>query len=308
MILNKDQLKILLGYVIICLIWGSTWIAIKFGLDSLTPLISAGLRFTLASILIFAILQFTGKTLQKDTASIKIYFFLAYFSFVIPFWLVYWAEQFIPSGLTSVLFAIFPFSVFLFSLLLLKNEAVDKFKLISVILGFIGIVIIFSEGLTVDLENHFLGLIAVLSSAILQGLSAVIVKKWGGHLNPFSMNAPPLFIAGISMVGLGLIFEDTTSWIFDTPALLSISYLAIFGTILAFTIYYWLLQRINAVILSLSSFITPIIAVLLGWIFLDEVLSKQVLTGTLFVLIGILFGNIKGLKKIYRSKKGIINA
>ncbi len=306
--MNKDQLKILFGYIIICLIWGSTWIAIKFGLDSLTPLISAGLRFSLASILIFVILQFMGKTLQKDTASIKIYFFLAYFSFVIPFWLVYWAEQFIPSGLTSVLFAIFPFSVFLFSLLLLKNEAVDKFKLVSVIFGFIGILIIFSDGLKVDLENHLLGLLAVLASAILQGLAAVIIKKWGGHLNPFSMNAPPLFIAGVSMIILSLLFEDSSAWEFDVPAILSISYLAIFGTILAFTIYYWLLQRINAVILSLSAFITPIIAVLLGWVFLDEILSQQVLAGTLFVLIGILFGNIKGLKKIYRSKKGIINA
>jgi drug/metabolite transporter (DMT)-like permease len=306
--LNKEQLKILLGYIIICLIWGSTWIAIKFGLDSLTPLISAGVRFSFASILIFVILQFTGKTLQKDTASIKIYFFLAYFSFVIPFWLVYWSEQFIPSGLASVLFAIFPFSVFLFSLLFLKSESVDIFKFISVILGFVGVAIIFSDGLQVDLENHFLGLIAVLSSAILQGLAAVIVKKWGGHLNPFSMNAPPLFIAGVSMIILSLLFEDSSTWIFNFQAVLSISYLAIIGTILAFTIYYWLLQRINAVILSLSSFITPIIAVLLGWIFLDETLSQQVLVGTLFVLIGILFGNIKGLKKIYRSKKGIINA
>jgi drug/metabolite transporter (DMT)-like permease len=142
----------------------------------------------------------------------------------------------------------------------------------------------------------------------MQGLAAVIVKKWGGHLNPFSMNAPPLFIAGVSMIILSLLFEDSSSWDFNFSAILSISYLSIIGTILAFTIYYWLLQRINAVILSLSSFITPIIAVLLGWIFLDEILSQQVLVGTLFVLIGILFGNIKGLKKIYRSKKGIINA
>ena len=113
-----------------------------------------------------------------------------------------------------MLFAIFPFSVFLFSLFLLKSESVDKFKFISVIFGFIGVVIIFSDGLQVDLENHFLGLIAVLSSAILQGLAAVIVKKWGGHLNPFSMNAPPLFIAGISMIILSLLFEDSSTWDF----------------------------------------------------------------------------------------------
>ena len=161
--------------------------------------------------------------------------------------------------------------------------------------------IIFSDGLKVDLENHILGLIAVLFSAIMQGLAAVVVKKWGGYLNPFSMNGPPLLIAGISMIFLSLIFEDSTSWVFNQKAILSISYLAVFGTIGAFTVYYWLLQRINAVILSLSSFITPIIALLLGWFILDEKLSEQVLMGTLFVLMGILFGNFNGLKKYYLS-------
>lgn len=306
--MNDEQLKIFIGYVLICLIWGSTWLAIKLGLNTLTPLISAGVRFMVAAILIYTIIYFRGTTIQKDFNSIKIYLILAYFSFVIPFWLVYWAEQFIPTGLTSVLFAFFPFSVFIFSLVLLENEAVDKFKLISVLLGFIGIIIIFFDGISIDLENHLLGLIAVIVSAIMQGFAAVIVKKWGANLNPFSMNAPPLLIAGFSMVILSFLFEDFTTWSFNETALLSILYLALFGTIIAFTVYYWLLQRINAVILSLSSFITPIIAVILGWFFLNEQLSLQVLFGTLFVLIGILVGNFQGIKKYYFSHKRIANA
>ena len=306
--MNSEKLKIFIGYIFITLVWGSTWLAIRLGLDSLTPFISAGLRFLSASILILIIVKVKGIAIQKDSDSIKLYFFLGFLSFVIPFWLVYWAEQFIPSGLTSVMFAVFPFFVFLFSVILLKNEATDKFKLFSVILGFIGVFIIFSDGLEVDLQNHFLGLLAVLTSAMLQGLSAVIIKKWGGHLNPFSMNGPPLFLAGISMVFLSLIFEDSSSWIFSQKAVMSILYLAIFGTIFAFSVYYWLLKRINAVILSLSSFVTPIIAVILGWIILDEKLSEKVLIGTLFVLIGILFGNLKGFKKYYLARKGTVSA
>jgi len=306
--MNIDQIKIIAGYIFISLIWGSTWVAIRLGLDSLTPLISAGLRFLFASILIFAILRFQGTSIQKDSKSVKIYFFLGFLSFVIPFGLVYWAEQFVPSGLTSVVFGIFPFSVFIFSVILLKNEEADKYKLFSILLGFVGIVIIFSDGLKVDLDNHILGLLAVLLSAIMQGLVAVVVKKWGGHLNPFSMNGPPLLIAGISMIILSFIFEDSTEWIFNQKAILSISYLAVFGTIGAFTVYYWLLKRINAVILSLSSFVTPIIAIILGWIILGEKLSEQVLLGTLFVLMGILFGNFKAIKKYYLSRNGSVDA
>ena len=301
--MKSEQLKILLGYIFICLVWGSTWTVIRIGLDSLTPFISAGIRFFLASLIILFIVKIKGSPIQMDKRSVILYFFLGFMSFVIPFWLVYWAEQFIPSGLTSVLFGIFPFSVFLFSLILLDNEETDKYKLISVILGFIGIVVIYSDGLTLNVENHILGLSAVILSAIIQGMVAVVIKRWGGHLNPFSMNAPPLFIAGISMIFLSFLFEDYNSWEFNNKAIYSILYLSIFGTILAFTTYFWLLKRINAVILSLSSFITPIIAILLGWLLLQEKLSNLVLMGTLFVLIGILFGNFNAIKKQILGKK-----
>lgn len=306
--MKSDKMKILVGYIFISLVWGSTWLAIRLGLDSLTPLISAGLRFFLASILIFFVIKIKTFPLHNDARSIGLYFFMGFCSFVIPFGLVYWAEQFIPSGLTSVLFGVFPFSVYLFSLLLLDNEQTDKYKLLSVIVGFIGILIIFYDGVNVDVENHLVGLIAVVVSAIMQGSVAVVIKKWGGHLNSFSMNGPPLLIAGISMIIFAFLFEDSSTWNFDQNAILSITYLAVFGTILAFSIYFWLLKRINAVLLSLSSFITPIIAVLLGWIFLNEQLSQQVLLGTLFVLMGILFGNFNALKKSLLQKKGTKNA
>lgn len=158
------------------------------------------------------------------------------------------------------------------------------------------------------MDNYLLGLVAVISSAIIQGYAAVFMKKWAGYLNPFSLNAFPLMFAGIIMILAGFIFENTESWVFNQKAILSVLYLSIFGTIVAFTTYYWLLKEINAVILSLSSFITPIIAILLGWFFLDETLSNNVIFGSFFVLIGILFGNLKGLRNYYLKRKGTVNA
>ncbi len=304
----NNNYKIVLGYITICLIWGSTWLAIRLGLDSLTPFISAGLRFLLASILIIFAIRIKKIIIPTDPKSLLMYAYLAFFSFVIPFGLVYWAEQFVPTGLTSVMFGVFPFSVFIFSWFILKGESADLFKLISVVLGFVGIIIIFSESLQIDIENHTLGLAAVLVSAIIQGSVSVVLKKWGGYLNPFSINAIPLFIAGLTMIVLSFGLEDTSTWEFTNKAILSILYLAVVGTIIAFTVYYWLLKQINAVLLSLSSFITPIIAIILGWVILDEQLSQRVLGGSLFVLIGILFGNFKGLRKYYLNKRGTSNA
>lgn len=297
-----ENYKIIFGYIIICLIWGSTWLFIRFGLDSLTPIVSAGFRFSLAAIMIFVLMKFKKIEMLIDSNSLKIYVILGLFSFLVPFALVYWAEQFIPSGLTSVLFSVMPFFVILFSFFAIKGEVISIFQIIGVGFGFGGIVTIFSENLNIDLSNNIFGMVAVLLSSIIQAGIGVYIKKFGKHLNPLTMNFFPLLIAGVLMIFLGFIFEDTTRLKFDSKAVISVVYLAFVGTVVAFSTYYWLMKRINLIFLSLSSFITPIIAVFLGWLFLGENFSKQALIGSLLVLVGILFANFAEVKNYFKTK------
>ena len=298
-----EKYKIAAGYILICLIWGSTWLAIRFGLGSLTPLISAGLRFFLASLFVYGMMQIKNISLQKDSLSLKLYAVLSLFSFVIPFGLVYWAEQYIPSGLASIVFAVMPFFVILYSMAAFKKESVTYNQIFGSILGFSGIVIIFSENLSLDLSQQLFGIAAVLISSSMQGGIGVVIKKYGQHLNPLSMNFLPLLSAGIILIIGSVLFENSSVWIFDFKAFASIIYLAFFGTLITFTTYYWLLKRMNVVILSLTAFITPIIAVILGWIVMNENFSFQTLAGSALVLIGILFANFRGLMKFYQTKK-----
>jgi len=301
--MGSEKIKIVAGYCLIALIWGSTWLAIRIGLDSLTPIISAGFRFSLASVFVLVLYKLYKIKLQTDTVSMRIYFIAGIFSFVIPFGLVYWAEQFIPSGLASILFAVMPFGVILFSWLLMPDNKINVYQVLGVIVGFIGIVTIFSEGLYIEFSNYILGIFAVLISSIMQSLMAVIIKKYGKHLHPLSMNFVPLVISGVIMVIAGFIFENSSSWKYDLKAVGSILYLAFFGTVVTFTTYYWLLKRVNVVILSLNTFITPIVAVILGWIILNERLSERALVGSSLVLIGILFANFRQLINFYSQKR-----
>lgn len=298
----NENIKIAAGYVLICILWGSTWLVIRLGLDSLTPVLSAGLRFSLASVLIFLLMKVNGIKLQTDRTSIKLYIMLGFLSFVIPFGLVYWAEQFVPSGLASVLFGIMPFGVILFSRLMIIQR-IGPYQTAGVVLGFAGLVTIFSENLSFDFSEGFWGMAAVVASATIQAYIAVKIKKSGQHLNPLSMNFIPLIIAGITMSLYGLFFEDMSRVTFNLNAIFSISYLAMFGTVATFTTYYWLMKRIDVVILSISAFITPIVAVILGWFVLDENLSMRDLTGSAMVLMGILFANFRGLRNYYLRKK-----
>ncbi|AFN73389.1 DMT superfamily drug/metaboltie permease [Melioribacter roseus P3M-2] len=302
-----EKLKVAGGYILICIIWGSTWLAIRLGLDSIDPIISVGIRFLLASGFIYFLMKFNDVELQVDKKSVKIYLMLAFFSFIIPFGLVYWAEQFIPSGLASILFAIMPFGVIIFSRLMMPQNRVGLSQLAGVALGFAGIVIIFSENIHIEITNYLWGMIAVLVSSMMQAFIAVAMKKHGGHLHPLSMNFLPLLIAGIVLIPIAFIFETPSRWIFDAKSVGSILYLAFFGTVVTFTTYYWLLKRMNVVILSLSAFITPIIAVVLGWLILDEYFSQRVIMGSSLVLIGILFANFKGLIKYFHMRRSRVN-
>ena len=303
--MGTEKFKITAGYVLICLIWGSTWLAIRLGLDSLTPLISAGIRFLIASFFILGLMRLRKITLQTDPISIRLYFVTSLFSFIIPFALVYWAEQFIPSGLTSIVFAVMPFGVIVFSKIAFPDEKISFNQIIGVVLGFSGIVIIFSEQLSLNLSQQFLGILAVLVSSSMQAAIGVTIKKYGQHLNPLSMHFIPLFFAGLIMILSALLLENSEMWSFNFTAISTILYLAFFGTVVAFTTYYWLLKRVNIVILSLSSFITPIVAVILGWLVLTEQFSLQTLVGSGFVLIGIIFANFRGLKNYYISRRNI---
>ncbi len=296
-------LKIISVYAMLCFIWGSTWLTIRIGLESLTPIFSVGIRFSLASVFIIILMKIRGVSLQWDKISVRLYLIMGFFSFVIPFGLVYWAEQFVPSGLASVLFAVFPFFVAIFSYIAIPNETVDRYQILGIILGFLGIVIIFSKSLGSNITDYFLGMVALVLSGIMQASIAVTIKKYGHHLNPLSMNFVPMVIAGISMLIIGFLFENISTNVYDENAILSILYLAFFGSVVTFTSYYWLLKKINLVILSLIAFITPIVALFLGFLIYNEQLSSRHFIGSTFVLMGVLAANLGNLLKI---KKGMI--
>lgn len=299
--MQVENTKVVSTYILICLIWGTTWLGIKASLESLTPFMSAGTRFFLASFVIFMIMKLNGIKLQTDRLSINLYFLMGFFSFIIPFGLVYWAQQFVPSGLAAVLFAVYPFFVAIFSYIRMPEEKIGLIKIAGIILGFSGIVVIFSDSFGQNLSDYILGMLAVVLSGIMQANIAVTLKKSGGHLHSLSMNLIPMLLAGFFMVLISFTIEDLSYNTLDLNAVISVSYLAVFGSVVTFTSFYWLLKRVNIVILSLIAFITPIVALFAGWLIYDEQLTTQHLVGSALVLLGLLWANMEAYF-IYRKR------
>lgn len=301
--MNNRNFLVLILYILICLFWGSSWLVIKISLNYVTPFINLGLRFLVSALSIFLVMVYTNTQLDLSKKSVSIYILLGLFSYSIPFSLVYWAERTIPSSLASILFGMYPFFVAILSSIFCKDETLTLNRVIGILLSFFGLILIFKDGLRIEVTKYFLGMIAVVISALMQASIAVTIKKKGGHLNPLSMNFIPTLIAGIILVLLGVLTEDLSFNDFNLKSILMILYLAVFVTVFNFTAYYWLLKKMSVVILSLTSFITPVIAVLVGVLIGGEKLSKNIASGALFVLLGIIVVNWEGIKKFYHQKK-----
>lgn len=292
--MKSERLLVVAGFAAITIVWGSTWLAIKIGLGSIPPVFGVALRFTLAAVILAVILRLRGGRLVFDRTTTPVYVTLGIFSFSFPFVLVYWGEQYVSSGLASILFATYPFVVAILSHLLLPGEQLTPYKVAGTLIGFAGVVVIFWSDLSSG-TGGFPGMAAIVVSTILQGFSLVMVKKKGKHIPPVQMTLGGMVFAVAILFAMAFSLEDVSTLRFDAAGVGSIVYLGTFGTVITFVTYYWLLKRVEALFLSLTALITPILAVVLGSLLLDEVLGERVVAGAGLVLAGIAVANGRDL-------------
>jgi len=292
--LKSERFLIVAGFAAISIVWGSTWLAIKVGLESITPVFGVALRFTLAAVILAVILRLRGGRLTFDRTTTPVYLTLGIFSFSFPFVLVYWGEQYVSSGLASILFGAYPFVVALLSHVLLPGERLTPYKVVGTLIGFSGVLVIFWNDLSAG-TGEFPGMAAIILSTVLQGFSLVMVKKNGSHIPPVQMTLGGMVFAVAILYVMAFALEDIGALRFDAEGVGSIVYLGTFGTVVTFVTYYWLLKRVEALFLSLTALITPILAVVLGGLLLDEILGERVVMGAALVLAGIATANGRDL-------------
>ena len=171
------------------------------------------------------------------------------------------------------------------------------------LVSFVGICVIFAKDIAIGNQQTIFGMFAIIGSAMLQGYSAIVVKKHGGNLSSLATIFIPTLYSGVFLLIASILVENYSTIQFTTSSTIAILYLALFATVLTFISYYWLLKRVQAVMLSLTAFITPIVAVVLGMLLLKETLASQTYFGALCVLCGILIANSKGIVEMLNKTK-----
>jgi drug/metabolite transporter (DMT)-like permease len=294
------------GFLSLCLIWGSTWLAIKIGLESIPPFYSVVFRFLIAAFLSYGLLRMRGLSIPRDRASWNLFVTIGLLSFGLPFSIIYWSGQYLPSGLMSILFAVFPFMVAILSHKFLPNEPLNVFKVIGIVIGFSGIIVIFSEGLSSSStmgQFQLLGIVGIVVGTILQAGGLMVLKRKGKDVDPLTLNFSGMLIGAIPVAVMAILFERLSDIRVDAKSVGSILYLSTFGSVVTFAVYFWMLKRVEAVYLSFLTFVTPVVAVFLGAVVLGEKLEPNTFLGASLVLLGVLVGNGKGFIDLMNSDK-----
>ena len=275
-------------WLILCLIWGTTWFFIKVGLEDLPPITFAAARFTLAILILAGIIVAQKIPLPKTKRDWKLIGLTGVMQFSINYSLVFWSEQYISSGLAAVLQAMITVFGLALAWVHLPSERITGLKVIAVLLGICGVAVIFIEQLQVNSLLAFAGCVAIVIGAYAAAHGSILVKTYGGEIHP-AMLVFGQMVCGIAPVIIyGLAVEGNPSRLnWSWRAIICVLYLTVFGTIVAFWLYYWLLSKIESTKAMMISLVTPLIAVIIGGIFLGERLPVQTFFGGILILASI---------------------
>lgn len=275
-------------WLILCLVWGTTWIFIKIGLEDLPPIGFAAARFILAILILIPIIKIQQIPLPNSWRDWRLIMLTGILQFSINYSLVFWSEQYISSGLAAVLQAMITVFGLALAWFHLPNERITGLKILAVLLGIVGVGIIFNDQLKVESTLAFAGCVAIVVGAYAAAQASILIKAKGGNLHPAALvfgqmicGLPPIILYSLLKEGNPLNFR--WSW----RAIICVLYLTVFGTIAAFWLYYWLLSKIESTKAMMISLVTPLLAVIVGAIFLGEKLPPQTGFGGVLILASI---------------------
>jgi len=295
MINQKPDFKLLFSLIIVGIVWGTTYLGIRVAVETIPPWFITSIRQGIAALIVLGILLYRKQLSWIGWDNLKYQLIPSLLMIVLANGFTTIAEQTVPSGLTSIMSALSPVIIFIGSILFGIQKPSWK-GLVGVLLGFLGVVFIFRNGLGDILDPNYKTGMLFLSIAILSWSAGTVYSKKHTHKsNNIALNLFYQFtISSVIQFVLAFIFSsdtDVSSW--SSRSILALLYLAVFGSVLAFFSYHYALKRVSAIQVSILNYVNTIIAVFLGWLLLDEVITTDFIIATALIILGVFIINYK---------------
>lgn len=277
------------AFATVCIVWGTTYLAIRIAVETVPPLLLTATRYVAAGVILFAFAKMRGERVPRDRRIVWELVLVGTLMVGIGNLAVVWAEQWVPSGIAALLVATAPFWATLFEALRAGGERLQRLRVGGMLLGFVGVALLVTPGGAGGaFDAHFVaGAVAIQIGCVGWQLGTSRGKYNLAEVTPL-MSSALQALAGGTIVGIaGAAIGELPRYHLTTRSFVALAYLTIFGSVIAFTAYVVALRSISTTTLSLYSYVNPVVAVILGWLILNERLTWVSITAMVIILAGV---------------------
>jgi drug/metabolite transporter (DMT)-like permease len=316
----SNNIKIFLAFAVIYIVWGTTFLSIRFALESIPPFMMAGLRFTIAGVLLFAWIYFRNPVRIK-LAHLKLPAITGLLMIFLGHGSLAWAEQFITSGFAALLCSVIPVWMVVLSWVQSSTNKPDKLTVAGIILGITGVALLtvtgdeFSISTTAGSGMIIFHILPLLLSGIIWSYASIKSREFSKELPLLYSVSVQILSGGTALLLLGIFRGEASELSVSTISFISFAsmvHLVLFGTIVAYSSYVWLLKASTPAKVGTYAFFNPLIAVFLGWLIIDEPVTTVMIIGAAGILVSVLLINKPlvntKLQKVFTSKKRILQS
>lgn len=302
--MKSKNFRAYIAWIAVCIIWGTTYLAIKIGVEHLPPMLFAGLRWIIAGNILLIILKLRGIKLPSKNDLIHI-FVIGISLISIANGLVVVGEQFIGSGLTALLLTTIPFWVVGMEAMIPSGPRINLLILSGLFVGLIGVTLIFKgDWSTLQNASYLSGVLCMLGGVVAWSFGTVYSKYKKITVHPLMGAAVQMLFGGLAQTLLGIILGEASQISFHPDGIISFFYLIFFGSILGYGSYIYAIEHLPLSLVATYAYINPIIALFLGWLVLDETMNLTIIAAAVIIILGIIIVK-KGTKQQNSVQKTI---
>ena len=287
--MKRDRALAYAAFLTVCIVWGTTYLAIRIAVRTIPPMLLTGARFVVAGLILLAISLLRGEAIPRARRLITEVFIVAVLMVGIGNFTVVWAEQWVASGIAALLVATAPFWAVVMERTQKHGERISLRRGFGMLIGFVGVALLVTPtGAGKAFDVHLVVGAILLQFASMAWQYGTVRAKYNLTDVPSLMSsALQMLIGGTVVAAIGLATGELRRLTFTSQGLGALAYLTIFGSVLAYTAYVYALKNLRVTTLTLYAYINPIVAVILGWLILNEQLTALSIVAMLIILAGV---------------------
>lgn len=290
-----------LAFIFLGSIWGSSFMWIKIGLQEISPTMLVAFRVLFGFLFCVIIILFQLNKLKVDSKTWFHLLMLGITNQVIPFYLIAWGEQSIDSSVAAILDSTVPLFTVVIAHFFLKDDKMSMVKVLGLLIGFAGVVILFSKGLLIS-TSSFLGQAAVIIASLFYAISGIYIRRTTQNVNGFIRSGIPLLSASFIMWPTVFLTESPVEFPTLGMTWTALLFLGTIGSGLAFVLAYYLIHEIGPTRMSMVTYLFPLVGIILGITFLNEQLTWQIVTGGVLIILSLVVTNMRSTKSLISTE------